>query len=47
MALAWAGAICWMAVEFVGGDDHGTTINAANASDTNADQASALAAEGG
>ncbi|NIJ09111.1 hypothetical protein FHS31_002743 [Sphingomonas vulcanisoli] len=43
-ALFWAAGICWSAIQFAG--ERKTDVDAANAADTNAAQASALAAEG-
>jgi hypothetical protein len=43
-ALFWAAGICWSAVEFAG--ERKAEVDAANVSDTNVAQASALLAEG-
>ena len=42
-ALLWAGGICYSAAQFAG--SHKADVDAANASDSNAAQTSALAAE--
>lgn len=41
-ALAWAAGICWSAVQFAGGDGK-NAVDAANSTDGNAAQVSALA----
>ena len=44
-ALIWAAGICLSAVHFAGGDADANGVDAANSADSNAAQASALAAE--